>query len=207
MKEYLKFALSILIIFGFTDLHSQVRPEYVFGLNMSTMTLKTNGINPDTRTSIGIHYGAYLEIPLTYNFTLHPGLLFSAKGSNYKIDNGESNLSPIYVEVPITVEFSFGSDVVKISLFAGPYFAYGISGYKIDSGGDLKSISYGSGGNNDLRPFDIGMNFGTGVNIKGFLISAQYGIGLTNISPMKTADSEIKNKVIGISISSLFTFK
>ena len=204
MKNYLKPALAILLTVAFTDLHSQIKPEYIFGLNLSTMTLKAKGISSDPKILAGIHYGAFLEIPLTGNFTMEPGLLFSAKGSNYKNDTLEFSISPIYVEVPLIAVYSFGSDAVKISLFAGPYFAFGIAGYKIEPGGDLKSISYGSGENNDLRPFDVGLNFGTGINIKGFLISAQYGIGLANLSPLKTDDSEIKNKVIGISISSLF---
>jgi hypothetical protein len=152
----------------------------------------------------GIHFGGFFEIPLEGNFTLQPGLLFSAKGSNYKIDSVEFSISPIYVEVPVIAVYSFSLDAVKISLFAGPYFACGVGGYKIESGDELKKISYGSGENNDLKPFDIGLNFGAGVNIKGLLISAQYGIGLANVSPEKTVDSEMKNRVIGISISSLF---
>jgi hypothetical protein len=207
MKSYLKSALVVFLTVAFTDLHSQIKPEYIFGLNLSTMTLKTKGISSDPKILTGIHYGAFLEIPLKGNFTLQPGLLFSAKGSNYKIDTVEFSISPIYIEVPVIAVYSFGSDAVKISLFAGPYFACGIGGYKIKSGGELKSISFGSGENNDLKPFDVGLNFGTGVNIKGFLISAQYGIGLANLSPLKTVDSEMKNKVIGISISSLFAGK
>jgi hypothetical protein len=82
-----------------------------------------------------------------------------------------------------------------------------VGGYKIEPGGELKNISFGSGKNTDLKPFDIGLNFGAGVNIKGLLISAQYGIGLANISPLTTDDSEMKNKVIGISISSSFAVK
>jgi hypothetical protein len=58
-----------------------------------------------------------------------------------------------------------------------------------------------------LKPFDIGLNFGAGINIKGLMISAQYGIGLANLSPVTIGDSEMKNKVIGISISSLFARK
>jgi hypothetical protein len=133
--------------------------------------------------------------------------LFSAKGSNYKNDSVEFSLSPIYIEVPVIAVYSFGSDAIKISLFAGPYFACGVGGYKIESGSELKNISFGSGKNNDLKPFDIGLNFGAGINIKGLLISAQYGIGLSNLSPVTLYVSEMKNKVIGISISSLFARK
>jgi hypothetical protein len=204
MKNYLKCALAIFLTFAFTDMQAQIKPGYIFGMNLSTMTLKTQGISSHPDTPIGIHFGGFFEIPIKGNFTLQPGLLFSAKGSNYKIDSVEFSLSPIYLEIPVIAVYSFSIDAVKISLFAGPYFACGVGGYKIESGSELKNISYGSGENSDLRPFDIGLNFGAGVNIKGLLISAQYGMGLANVSPVATIDSEMKNRVIGISISSLF---
>jgi hypothetical protein len=207
MKIYLKSALAILLMVSFTDAQAQIKPGYIFGLNLSTVTLKTKGISSKPETPAGIHFGGFLEIPIKGNFALQPGLLLSAKGSNFKIDSTEFSLAPVYLEVPVMVVYSFGSDAVKISLFAGPYFACGIGGYKIESEGGFKYLSFGSGENKDLKPFDIGLNFGAGVNIKGFMISAQYGIGLLNILPSTTTDSEIKNKVIEISISSLFAVK
>jgi hypothetical protein len=207
MKSYLKSVLAIFFMVAFTDMHAQIKPGYIFGLNFSTIALKTKGISSEPDTPAGIHFGGFFEIPIKGNFAFQPGLLLSAKGSNYKIDTVEFSLSPIYIEVPVTAVFSFGSDAIKISLFTGPYFACGIGGYKIESGGELNSISYGSGENDDLKTFDIGFNFGAGINIKGLLISAQYGIGLVNISPVTTVDTEMKNKVIGISISSLFAGK
>lgn len=202
MVKHLKYALAIFLTIAFTEMNAQVTPGYVFGMNLSGMTMKNKGINYDNETSIGFHFGGLLEIPLNDNFALQPALLFSAKGSDYKIDSLDYTISPVYIEVPVNVFCSFGSDALKISLFAGPYFACGIGGYKIDSGGALQNISYGSGENNDLKPLDIGFNFGAGVSIKGILISVQYGIGMANISPVATSDSEIKNKVLAISISS-----
>ena len=207
MKPYLKSALVVFLMVAYTDMHAQIKSGYIFGLNLSTVTLKTKGISSVPETPAGIHFGGFYEVPLNSRFAMRPGFLFSAKGSNYEIDAVEFSISPIYIEVPVIAVYSFGSDVLKVSLFVGPYFACGIGGYKIESGGELKNISYGSGENKDLKPFDIGLNFGTGVNIKGFLISAQYGIGLANISPATTVYSEMKNKVIGISISSSFTDK
>jgi len=207
MKICLKYALAILLIVSFAEVHAQVKPGYIFGLNLSTVTLKTKGISSKPDTPAGIHFGAFLEIPLKGNFTLQPGLLLSAKGSNFKIDSAEFSLSPVYLEVPVMALYSFGSDAVKISLFGGPYFACGIGGYKIESEGGLRFLSFGSGENYDLKPFDIGLNIGAGLNIRGFMISAQYGIGLANILPVTRVDSEMKNKVIGISVSSLFEGK
>ena len=207
MKIYLKSALAILLMVSFTEVQAQIKPGYIFGLNLSTVTLRTKGISSRPETPAGIHFGGFLEIPIKGNFALQPGLLLSAKGSNFKIDSTEFSLAPVYLEVPVMAVFSFGSDVIKISLFAGPYFACGIGGYKIESEGGFRYLSFGSGENKDLKPFDFGFNFGAGVIFKGFMISAQYGIGLLNILPSTTTDSEIKNKVIGISISSLFAVK
>jgi hypothetical protein len=206
MKYYLKSSLAILLMLASTGMHAQIKSGYIIGLNLSTMTLNTPGVDFETKTSTGIHFGKIFEIPLNTNFALQPGFLFSAKGSIYKIDTAEFSISPIYIEIPVIAVFSFGSDVVKTSLFAGTYFAYGVGG-NMESGGELEYINFGSGEKCDMKPFDIGLNFGAGVYFKGLLISAQYGLGLANVSPVRTFDSEMKNKVIGISITTLFTGK
>ena len=207
MRTLLKPAIAVILTLSFTSSLAQVKKEYIIGLNLSTFILKINGVSSKASTPAGIHFGGSIEVPLKGRFTLQPGLLFSAKGSDYKIDTIEYSISPIYLEVPVTAVYSFGSDLVKISLFAGPYLACGVGGYKLAPGGGMENISFGSGKNCDLKPLDIGFNFGAGINIKGLLISAQYGIGLTNVSPMASTDTEMKNKVIGISISSSFAGK
>jgi hypothetical protein len=207
MKNRFKYTPVILLIMAFTDLHGQVKPGYIFGVNLSTISLNARSISSSPDRPLSFHFGGSFEIPITRKFDLTPGLILSAKGSDYKIDTVEFSLSPIYIEVPVIAMYSFGSDVIKISLFAGPYFACGVGGYKIEPGGELTNIYWGSGENSDLRRFDVGLNFGAGINIKGLLISAQYGYGLANIAPETILFSEMKNKVIGISISSLFTGK
>jgi hypothetical protein len=207
MKSYIKIVIVILLFVAFPDLNAQVKPGYIFGLNLSAMTLKTEGLTYEPKISAGIHYGGYLELPVSDNFALRPNLLFSAKGSNYKTDTAEFSISPVYLEISVFAIYSIGSEVLKLSFFAGPYLACGISGYKIDSRGDMEDISYGSREYNDMKPFDFGLNFGAGLNIKGTLISVQYGKGLANLSPLSNTDNEMKNKVIGISVSSSLSGK
>jgi hypothetical protein len=166
--------------------------------------VKSLGLVSSPNTQIGFHWGACFDIPFNSNFSFHPAIILSAKGSDYQIDTTEYSLAPIFAEVPILAMYSFGSKAVRFSLFAGPYLAYGIAGYKVEPSGDLHNIKYGSGKNSDLKSFDAGFNFGAGVNIKGTLISAQYGIGMSNLSTDPSVDSEMKNRVIGITISSAF---
>jgi hypothetical protein len=207
MKVCLRSLFVLYLILTITDINAQVRSGYIFGLNLSTITLKTEGVTYDPKISAGINYGGYLELPVSDNFALRPILLFSAKGSNYKTDTAEFSISPVYLEISVFAIYSIGSEVMKLSFFAGPYLACGISGYKIDSRGDMKDISYGSREYNDMKPFDFGLNFGAGLNIKGTLISVQYGKGLANLSPLSNTDNEMKNKVIGISVSSYLSGK
>jgi hypothetical protein len=206
MKECLS-ELTILLMLVSANIHAQINPGRIVGLNLSTMTLKTNGISLDPDTWVSIHLGGIFEIPLTDNLALRPGLLYSAKGSLYTIDTIRYSISPSYIEVPVYAVLSFGSDAIKISLFTGPYLACGIGGNKTESGGGAGSISFGSDENDDMKLFDFGLNFGAGINIKGLMISAQYEMGLANLSSVTADDSEMKNKVIGISLGYLFPGK
>jgi hypothetical protein len=174
-------------------------------MNLSTLTLETNGIDADPDIAPGVRFGGFLEIPAIRNFTFQPQFLFSAKGSTYNLDNGDMSLSPVYIEIPAMIVYNFGPKVVKFSIFAGPYFAVCMGGYKLASGGELNNLNFGSEENDDLKLFDAGLNFGTGVNIRSLMISAQCGLGLVNISP--SAATEMKNQVFGISISSSFVVK
>jgi hypothetical protein len=207
MKRYHSLVLITYLMVAFTDVQAQVKHGYIFGLNLSTITLKTKDITSKPNMPAGVHFGGFFEMPLKEPFSLQTGLIFSAKGSNYKIDTTEYSLSPIYIEIPFMVACSFGSEAVKISFFTGPYFAYGLGGYKIESGSDLKNINFGNGVKSDMRPFDAGINFGAGINIKGFLVVVQYGIGLINLAPSIEAGSVMKNKVIGISVCTLIDGK
>jgi hypothetical protein len=196
MRTNLKYTIVILFLVAFTELNAQIKSGYVFGVNFSTLDLQTRGTYSDLQTKGGINLGLFFEVPITKRFSFQPKLMFSAKGTDYKIDSIQYSLSPVYIEVPLTFGYRFGS----ISLFAGPYFACAIGGLAMDRKGNLKDINFGSGSNKDMKQLDAGLNFGLGVNLKQIKISVQYGLGLANIAPGKMLYSEMKNKVIGISI-------
>ena len=204
MKIYLRYALAIFLMFSFTDTYAQIKSGYMIGLNLSSMTYINKGENIEPETWAGIHFGGLFELPVIGNFTLQPGVLFSAKSTGYKIDSAQYSIGPIFIEVPVRAVYSFGSNVFKVSLFAGPYFAIGIDGLIIEPAGTT-SMQFGSGYNHDMKPFDMGFNFGAGFNIHGLLISGQYGIGLVNLAPVGSDGSEMKNSVWGISFASLFS--
>jgi hypothetical protein len=204
MKSSFKYILAFSLMFPLAELSGQLGYRQIIGLNLATMSLTTEGKSYNPKISPGIHFGGSLDLRLARNLDFQPALVFSAKGSVYKTDSTEYSISPIYVEIPLILSYSFGWEAVKITMFAGPYFACGIGGNTLMTGGVFQNISYGSDANDDLKRFDIGLNAGGGLNIKGFLICAQYSVSLTNLAPDAKVETDIKNNVIGISFISSF---
>lgn len=207
MNGILKYALAVFLMIAFTSVNAQIKSRYTGGLHLSSMALNIKGLSSNPTTPFGFHFGWTFDLPVIGGFKFEPGALFSAKGTDYIVDSVSHSLSPIYIEVPVNAVYTFGSDNVKISMFAGPYFACGVGGTIWESGYSLEDLKFGTGKDKDLKLFDIGLNFGLGVSIKTFIVTAQYEIGLTNVSPDKTDNSEMKNKVIGISVSTSFMGK
>jgi hypothetical protein len=205
MKKYLIFYLAIQFLVTSADIKAQVSTSSIVGFNMSNMELNAEGNSIPTEGGTGIHFGMVFSVPLTDYLALRPGAIFTSKGTAYKIDTVRISISPIYIEIPVNAALTFGTQNLGVTLTAGTYLSCGVGGNKIVGVEESKDILYGSGEDKDLKLFDFGVNFGAGFNFRGFLISAQYELGLANLSPLASADMEIKNSVVGISLISSFS--
>ncbi|MBI5010641.1 MAG: PorT family protein [Bacteroidia bacterium] len=186
------------------NLTSQIITSQIVGFNFSTMEMHVNNESVTTDGATGIHFGLLLPVNIVDHFSIQPGVLFSSKGATYLIDTIDISISPIYLEIPVNLTLDIGTDAFGVVLLAGTYFSCGVGGNKIESGGEAKDIYYGSGDSKDLKLLDLGLNIGAGIRIKGFLISARYGYGLTNLFPDDSSDTTLNNRVIGISLTSSF---
>jgi hypothetical protein len=213
MKKLIRFsAAACLIILTLNNAEAQVRFGPKAGVNFSTMTLKSSGISIDPTNMTGFQAGVIAEISLGRNLALQPGFLYSAKGSNYYISGFDVDVTikPNYLEVPINAIYKIGAGPLNVLLIAGPYVAYGIGGtYSMSSVQTTidEAIKFGSGQDNDLKPFDVGVNMGAGVELSRFQLTFQYCLGLTNITPVTDNGGEQKNKVMTISLAYLFGAK
>jgi len=192
--------LLIIIWLVAFDLNAQMKAGYRFGINLTSMSIKKNGINIETQTPVGIQFGAMYEIPFSRKFTMQSGFLFTSKGTDYRIDSTDYSIAPAYIEMPVHAVYYFGRRSFRVSFLAGPYFSSAFGGYKIESNG-FQELTLGRGHDKDLRYLDFGFDFGTSLNFKGYVFSIQYGIGLKNTSPKN--ELIMKNQVIGISIYTL----
>jgi hypothetical protein len=199
--------IALLLLFLPAHLNAQSKGGYVVGLNLSTLEMKADNLTIPPKRTVNVHFGGTMEFRMARHIAFRPSLLLSAKGSDFTIDTTRISLSPVYLQAPLHIVFSLGPEVLSLQLYAGGYVSAGIGGYKIVGAEELKELKYNGGKTGDLRPFDVGYSFGAGFNINGFIICARYEESITDISHSAITGSEMKNKVIVISISSLFALK
>lgn len=188
MKTLLLF-LSLVIT---TGMYAQ-SPVFGITAGASFASYKaTQDISITSKTKVGFTAGVKLNLILGKNFAFQPALNFVQKGGIEKMDEFKDKITLNYIEVPLNFVYAFKSASGNFYLGAGPSLSYGISGKdKYDDGEhkETADIHFGSGDNDDLKPFEAGVNVLAGYMFKGgFLIEGNYNATLTN--PVIAADSD-----------------
>jgi hypothetical protein len=194
--------LSLLFLLAAKPAFSQIKVGLCGGINLATMAGQgLSGFNVNTRT--GFHLGAIVEKSFSQTLNIQSGLLLSSKGAKISGNTFTSELSPMYLEIPINVLYRerFGSN--RFQLFAGPYLGLGIAGknkltYRSET--TSNDIKFGTANDSNFTLTDVGMNVGAGMEIQRFLIRFQYGLSLLNLDPQNMDSADIKHRVIGISM-------
>jgi hypothetical protein len=203
MKNLLKLVMVVCLMFAVGSLQAQTKFGIKGGLNMSTMTFKMMGITVDPKSLMGFHFGAIAEMPLSGNLFVQPGIFYSSKGSKFEVGTEKFQANPTFIDIPINLLYKLDLGSARLVVNAGPYLAYGISGDQDFSTGTKEAIKWGSNAETDMmKPMDYGLNFGAGVELSSIIISVNYGLGLSNLSPESSVT--FKNKVIGISVAYMF---
>lgn len=147
--------------------------------------------------------GAGAEIPLSQNFSVMPSLEFAMKGGNYdwsygENDYGETKINVNYLQIPVMGAYRIAlNDRLNMTLKAGPYFAYALSGKsKVeDSDGDKESMNIFNKddmGGKTAERFDVGVIGGVDFEYHRFVVGAEFEYGFTNM--FKQNETEEYNK-------------
>ncbi|HEY0609645.1 MAG TPA: porin family protein [Chitinophaga sp.] len=175
----------------------------------------------DTKWIPAFHAGVIVDITLTDNFSLQPGLFYSAKGNKRGgTDSLGSTVSATtrlnYLELPLNVLYKHSLGKGRLFAGLGPYLAYGISGkvkwkndyndMRPDINEDVDVKFKNEVGSNSnviyVKPLDAGANVTIGYEMDmGLLFSVNYSQGLVNTSPYSYEIE--KNRYIGISVGYL----
>ena len=141
----------------------------------------------------GWKIGFGIEKPLSANWLLMPTLEFKQKGAQYKDNEIDDKLSLQYIQLPVMMAYRTRlSDNLNLTLKAGPYFAYGISGkdeYVEDYNGEHDEGEYDFFGS-DTNRFDCGVGVGVDFEYHRFVVGLEGEYGF--ISLFKDDDDHIK---------------
>lgn len=217
MKNFIKLTIYVLLVSMSTKSVAQnfgVRA----GLNFSYMLINQSDFftyNDSYKMHTGFHFGAITEVRVSDFLTIQSGIILNTKGYTGNLEeiiNNESHELKekkilFYLDVPFTAKVPFSIGNSDFFVTAGGYAGIGLAGdNKISSyyGNHITKINWGSEGSDDLKQFDYGLTFGAGISFDPFQIGLSYSTGLVNLSPESSSGSELRNRVLGISLGYTF---
>ena len=191
------------------------------GYNLSNISTSSDGSVDDAKALSTFHAGATVDIPVASMLSIQTGLLLNGQGSKTnwylnkddKSDNYEkTKFNPLYLQIPVNLVVKLPvSQSTNFIFGAGPYAQMGVGGKsKVDSkflGIETSSSENIKFDNDDpttgeeegarydrLKRFDAGINALAGFEIDRFMITANYGLGLTKINSTGSDNDNDKNK-------------
>lgn len=196
------------------------------GVNFANISKDNNGNVQDANTLTTFNAGLMFRPGLSSVIDLETGLLLTGQGAksetffNGGSDYVKAKFNPLYIQLPVNLVVNIPlQSSTKLFAYAGPYVAVGIGGkskletklglIKTSSSSSIKfnnddpTTSAQEGAAYDrLKRFDAGANFGAGLQLSGFILKANYGLGLTKINSTQTNNSDDqKNKYRTFSVS------
>ena len=150
--------------------------------------------NSDAKSKIGFYAGAFMNAPISAEFSIQPEVVYSQQGAKFGnssfegITTQDPKLNLGYINVPVMVQYNATPDFY---LEAGPEF-----GFMVDA--KLKGKVNGSTQTADVKDgfntFNFGMGLGAGYRFTpNISINARYTAGFTNIVKNNGGDSVRNN--------------
>ncbi|WP_159634118.1 outer membrane beta-barrel protein [Sphingobacterium composti Ten et al. 2007 non Yoo et al. 2007] len=166
----------------------------------------------DTKSALNFYITGYLNANINQNFAIQPGVSLQGKGAKFAEarvggTTYELTQNTMWIEVPVNFVGKLPVGAAELQLGAGPYVGFGVSGknkFNTIGNGDGSSTTLNEfkfGKDEHLKAVDFGANIMAGVKLPGgFLINANYGLGLTNIAGDKSLTNDIKNRVLSFGV-------
>ena len=141
------------------------------GLNSASLFIADgggSGASSDTR--VGVHLGAFMEMPMGINWTFKSALLYSMQGGAERIGGRTYTLQFDYINVPLLFRWHFWQR--RMSLDFGPQFGYMVRA-RATGGGESVSIYDWD----ELNKFDFSLVLGVSVRLNDNFSLSLRGIG------------------------------
>ncbi len=175
------------------------------GITIAKVQMKAEDISMTSDSKTGLTAGIVANVPFGAMFSFQPAINYVQKGGKTKDENYEGKLTSHYIEIPFNILFKPEMKKVQFFAGAGPSVAAAVSAIEKETeNGNTYTYKYKFGNDpdkHDMRRFEFGANFITGIETEGgFLIAINYNLGLSNIAPGNSEDGTIKNRYWGFKI-------
>ncbi len=200
------------------------------GVNLSTVKYSGDGaafFNDNTKQNVGYNFTVFGDFGVGNNFFIQPGISLQNKGTKIEgsatngttTTSGKIKTDVMVIEVPINAVLRIPTGTSgAFQISAGPYIGFNIDGKTkttttitnpagTTSTSNTDNLSFGNNTDNDATSTDFGANFGLGYRLNsGFILGANYGLGLTNLIPKdnRSNGSDAKHRVWGFSVGYSF---
>lgn len=176
------------------------------GVNLAKLTasLDNSSASASSGNLTSFSAGVFANAPISTHFSIQPGLYYAGKGGSNTDDGVTTKVKVNYLQLPVNLVYNIAVSAGKVFFGAGPYAAYGLSAKGV-ANGQSADLTFGSDADSDIKRTDFGATGLVGFNFtNGFLLKANYDLGLSNIEPVSSLGIKTKNRVFGVSVG--FTF-
>jgi hypothetical protein len=211
--------VAVALVFGgatFAQTNSTTGTKPRFGLKGGLNLPKykyvndNNNTSDETETTTNFHLTGYADAPIGGVFSIQPGISLQGKGAKY-FDNGTTQVEDnvLAIEIPVNILANLAAGPGKLFIGGGPYAGFNVSAQRKFISGNTNStdLSIGNNSGDALKALDFGVNFLAGYQLStGLNFSAGYGLGLTNLRPTSTSNTNVEqnNRVLSFSVGFAF---
>ena len=176
------------------------------GINFASLTPEEDD-EPDSSRRLGPAVGLWVGMALSTRVSLQVEGLFSEKGVKFNLEPlgvNDAELRVRYLEIPVLARGAFGpsSSATRMFVVGGVAPAFELaSRSKATFEGEQRTRDAGD----DIKPFDLGLVGGVGLEFGPALVEARYTHGLLHINEDDNGDEDrIKNRVFSVMVGLRF---
>lgn len=210
------------------NVHAQISVGAKIGANFADTRVDglLGNLAPEQTTFTGFTAGVMAEIPMIHALSFRPELNYIQKGftvsQSFDVDligidmevGAKARTRINYVELPLLLKYSIGTDAAKVYAIAGPSIAYAanaelnpVATFIVDF--NLPSIPINLD-NNIYNRWEISGVLGAGGEVKAgngkVFADARYNLGFTNMLNNPIVDLRIKNQGFNVSAGYAYSF-
>jgi Outer membrane protein beta-barrel domain len=192
---------------------AQIKVGILIGPTLSNQkwVSNTQTLDASIKTGFNYHVGATSDIPLSASFSFQPEIYYSNQSTeltqNSTLLKNVTSFNLGYLKMPALITYMKDFSSMFWYVGAGPYAAglirnnvnFTQNADKINAG----SLKVGTTWDDQITPWDFGIKFKTGIELKkGLNLGVYYEHGLKDINPQFV---QTYNRVYGVSASYLFS--